>query len=62
MLPKAQKTGNFTLLPNRLARELRVDDEGRVRFHYTLVAVRGRWRSGEAPAARGILFVLRPLG
>ncbi len=23
------------------------DDEGRVRFHYTLVAVRGRWCSGE---------------
>jgi|SRR5579875_3150234 8-oxo-dGTP diphosphatase len=23
------------------------DDAGRVRFHYTLVAVRGRWRSGE---------------
>ena len=23
------------------------DDEGRVRFHYTLVAVLGRWRSGE---------------
>ena len=23
------------------------DDEGRVRFHYTLVAVRGRWISGE---------------
>jgi 8-oxo-dGTP diphosphatase len=23
------------------------DDEGRVRYHYTLVAVRGSWRSGE---------------
>jgi ADP-ribose pyrophosphatase YjhB (NUDIX family) len=23
------------------------DDEGRVRYHYTLVAVRGGWRSGE---------------
>jgi ADP-ribose pyrophosphatase YjhB (NUDIX family) len=23
------------------------DDEGRVRYHYTLVAVRGLWRSGE---------------
>lgn len=31
MLPKAQKTGNFTLLPNRLARELLVDREGKVR-------------------------------
>jgi 8-oxo-dGTP diphosphatase len=27
------------------------DDEGRVRFHYTLVAVRGRWRSGDGAAA-----------
>src|SRR5271166_762873 len=26
------------------------DDEGRVRFHYTLVAVRGRWISGEGAA------------
>jgi ADP-ribose pyrophosphatase YjhB (NUDIX family) len=26
------------------------DDEGRVRFHYTLVAVRGLWRSGEGVA------------
>jgi 8-oxo-dGTP diphosphatase len=24
------------------------DDEGRVRYHYTLVAVHGSWRSGEA--------------
>jgi 8-oxo-dGTP diphosphatase len=27
------------------------DEEGRVRFHYTLVAVRGQWRSGEGVAA-----------
>jgi 8-oxo-dGTP diphosphatase len=27
------------------------DDEGRVRYHYTLVAVRGLWRSGEGVAA-----------
>ncbi|MBV8121363.1 MAG: NUDIX hydrolase [Alphaproteobacteria bacterium] len=27
------------------------DDEGRVRFHYTLVAVHARWRSGEGIAA-----------
>jgi 8-oxo-dGTP diphosphatase len=26
------------------------DDRGRVRFHYTLVAVRGVWRSGEGAA------------
>jgi 8-oxo-dGTP diphosphatase len=26
------------------------DEEGRVRFHYTLVAVRGLWRSGEGVA------------
>jgi 8-oxo-dGTP diphosphatase len=26
------------------------DDEGGVRFHYTLVAVRGRWRTGEGVA------------
>jgi choline dehydrogenase-like flavoprotein len=31
MIPKAQKTGNFTLLPNRLARELLMDGEGRVK-------------------------------
>jgi ADP-ribose pyrophosphatase YjhB (NUDIX family) len=27
------------------------DDDGRVRFHYALVAVRGRWVSGEGAAA-----------
>ncbi len=27
------------------------DEEGRVRYHYTLVAVRGLWRSGEGVAA-----------
>jgi 8-oxo-dGTP diphosphatase len=26
------------------------DDEGQVRFHYTLVAVRGLWRSGDGVA------------
>jgi choline dehydrogenase-like flavoprotein len=31
MLPKAEKTGNFTLLSNKLARELLVDREGKVR-------------------------------
>jgi choline dehydrogenase-like flavoprotein len=31
MFPKAQKTGNFTLLQNGLARELLVDNEGKVR-------------------------------
>jgi len=31
MFPKAQKTGNFTLAPNKLARELLVDQEGKVR-------------------------------
>src|SRR5213078_1228556 len=31
MIPKAEKTGNFTLLPKRLARELLVDGEGKVR-------------------------------
>lgn len=31
MLPKAQKTGNFALIPNKLARELLVDKDGRVR-------------------------------
>ncbi len=29
MIPKAQKTGNFTLMPNKLAREILVDREGR---------------------------------
>ncbi len=27
------------------------DDEGRVQFHYTLIAVRGAWRSGDGVAA-----------
>jgi choline dehydrogenase-like flavoprotein len=31
MVPKAQKTGNFTLLPSKLAREILVDREGRAR-------------------------------
>ena len=31
MIPKAQKTGNFTLLPSKLAREILVDQEGRAR-------------------------------
>jgi choline dehydrogenase-like flavoprotein len=31
MLPKARRTGNFTLLPGRIARELQVNDRGRVR-------------------------------
>jgi len=31
MIPKAEKTGNFTLAPNRVAREILVDREGRAR-------------------------------
>jgi choline dehydrogenase-like flavoprotein len=31
MLPKAQKTGNFTLVPSKLAREILVDQEGKAR-------------------------------
>jgi choline dehydrogenase-like flavoprotein len=31
MLPKARKTGNFTLMQNKLARELLTDKEGKVR-------------------------------
>jgi len=31
MLPKARRTGNFTLMQNKLARELLTDKEGRVR-------------------------------
>src|SRR5579862_7334609 len=27
------------------------DDEGRIQFHYTLIAVRGVWRSGEGEPA-----------
>jgi 8-oxo-dGTP diphosphatase len=27
------------------------DDEGRVRYHYTLIAIRGIWRAGEGAAA-----------
>jgi choline dehydrogenase-like flavoprotein len=29
MFPKAEKTGNFTLIPERMAREIKVDREGR---------------------------------
>lgn len=38
MLPKARKTGNFTLLTNRIARELIVDSEGRIRAVSTIDA------------------------
>jgi choline dehydrogenase-like flavoprotein len=31
MLPKAEKTGNFTLIPDKLVRELLVDDDGSIR-------------------------------
>jgi hypothetical protein len=31
MLPKAEKTGNFTLVTNKLAREILVDQEGKAR-------------------------------
>ena len=31
MIPKAEKTGNFTLMPNKLAREILVDSEGSAR-------------------------------
>src|SRR2546422_2635598 len=31
MLPKAQRTGNFTLLPSRVAREILTDTDGRAR-------------------------------
>src|SRR5260370_22646902 len=31
MIPKALQTGNFTLLPNKLAREILVDREGKAR-------------------------------
>ena len=31
MIPKARKTGNFTLIPNQLAGEILVDQEGRAR-------------------------------
>ena len=30
---------------------IHLDDEGRVQFHYTLIAVHGIWRSGEGVAA-----------
>jgi choline dehydrogenase-like flavoprotein len=36
MLPKARKTGNFTLLTNRIVRELMVNTEGRVRAVSTI--------------------------
>jgi choline dehydrogenase-like flavoprotein len=48
MLPKAQKTGNFTLIPNKLAREIRVDREGKVRA--VSVVDTGTRREEEIPA------------
>lgn len=39
MIPKAERTGNFTLLSNKMARELRVDREGRVRAVSVIDAV-----------------------
>ena len=39
MLPKARKTGNFTLLQNQLARELLVDAQGQVRAVSVIDAV-----------------------
>jgi 8-oxo-dGTP diphosphatase len=41
----AEPTGTLTVIDT-----IDRDDEGRVRFHYTLVAVRGEWRSGEGVA------------
>jgi 8-oxo-dGTP diphosphatase len=41
----AEPTGTLTAIDT-----IDRDDEGRVRFHYTLVAVRGEWRSGEGVA------------
>jgi choline dehydrogenase-like flavoprotein len=39
MLPKAQKTGNFTLLQNRIGRELVLDGNGRIRAVSTVDTV-----------------------
>jgi 8-oxo-dGTP diphosphatase len=43
---KAEAAGPLTVIDT-----IDRDDKGRVRFHYTLVAVRGLWRSGEGVAA-----------
>lgn len=42
MLPKARKTGNFTLMTNKLAREILLDREGRVRAVSVVDAVTRR--------------------
>ena len=41
----AEPTGTLTVIDT-----IDRDEAGRVRFHYTLVAVRGEWRSGEGVA------------
>ena len=41
----AEPTGTLTVIDT-----IDRDEAGRVRFHYTLVAVRGEWRSGEGAA------------
>jgi 8-oxo-dGTP diphosphatase len=43
---KAEAAGPLTVIDT-----IDRDDEGRVRFHYTLVVVCGLWRSGEGVAA-----------
>jgi len=42
MFPKALRTGNFTLLSNKIARELRVDGEGKVKSVWAIDAVTGK--------------------
>ncbi|MBM3800907.1 MAG: GMC family oxidoreductase [Acidimicrobiia bacterium] len=48
MFPKAMKTGNFTLLANKIVRELQVDREGRVRSASVIDAVSRKEEAIEA--------------
>ncbi|HLY60960.1 MAG TPA: GMC family oxidoreductase [Terriglobia bacterium] len=50
MIPKAQKTGNFTLIPNKLAREILVDTAGKARAVSVIDTVTRR--EGEIRARR----------
>src|SRR5579863_6523926 len=49
MIPKAEKTGNFTLMQNKLAREILVDREGKARA-VSVIDAETRKKEEEIPA------------